>query len=141
MEEVLERSVAQRKFQLTLVVVFAASALLVACLGIYGVVSYSVARGRNEIGIRMVLGAQRSQLLRLVIRQGMVPVVFGLAAGIAAALVLGRAIRGLLFEVRPTDPLTIAGVAVVLLGVGFLACLIPAGRAAATDAVAALRFE
>ena len=121
--------------------VFAASALLVASLGIYGVVSYSVARRRNEIGIRMALGAQRSQLLGLVIRQGMAPVVIGLAAGVAVALFLGRAIRGLLFGVQPTDPLTIAGVAVVLLVVGALACLIPARRAAGTDAIAALRFE
>jgi len=141
MEEVVDLAVAQRRFQLTLMVVFAASALLVASLGIYGVVSYSVARRRNEIGIRMALGAQRSQLLGLVIRQGMVPVVVGLAAGVAVALFLGRAIRGLLFGVQPTDPLTIAGVTVVLLVVGVLACLIPARRAVGTDAVAALRFE
>jgi putative ABC transport system permease protein len=121
--------------------VFAASALLVACLGIYGVVSYAVARRRNELGIRMALGAQRSELLALVLRQGMTPVIVGLAAGVAAAFLLGRAIRGLLFEVQPTDPLTIAAVAAVLLAVGVLACLIPASRAARTDAVAALRFE
>ncbi len=141
MEEVVDLSVAQRRFQLTLMVVFAVSALLVASLGIYGVVSYSVARRRNEIGIRMALGAQRSRLLGLVIRQGMAPVVVGLAAGVAAALFLGRAIRGLLFGVQPTDPLTIGGVTVLLLVVGGLACLIPARRAVATDAVAALRFE
>jgi putative ABC transport system permease protein len=141
MEEVIDLSVAQRRFQLTLMGVFAGSALLVASLGIYGVVSYSVARRRNEIGIRMALGAQRSQMLGLVIWQGMAPVVLGLAAGIATAFFLGRAIRGLLFGVQPTDPLTIAGVAVVLLVVGVLACLIPARRAAGTDAIAALRFE
>ena len=141
MEEVVDLSVAQRRFQLTLMGVFAGSALLVASLGIYGVVSYSVARRRNEIGIRMALGAQRSQMLGLVIWQGMAPVVLGLAAGIAAAFFLGRAIRGLLFGVQPTDPLTIAGVTVVLLVVGVLACLIPARRAAGTDAIAALRFE
>ncbi|MEX2262052.1 MAG: ABC transporter permease [Bryobacteraceae bacterium] len=141
MEEVVGRSLAERKFQVTLVMVFALSALIVGSLGIYGVVSYSVARRRNEIGIRMALGAQRSQLLGLVIRQGMAPVVLGLAAGVAGALFLGTAIRGLLFGVQPTDPLTIAGVAVVLLAVGFLACLIPARRAAGTDAIAALRFE
>jgi ABC-type antimicrobial peptide transport system permease subunit len=141
MEEVVDRSLAQRKFQLTLVVVFAVSALLVATLGIYGVVSYSVARRRREIGIRMALGAQPFQLLRLVMRQGMTPVVLGLAAGVAAAFAIGRAIRGLLFGVQPTDPLTIAGVAVVLLAAGALACLIPAGRAARTDAIAALRLD
>ena len=128
-------------FQLTLMAIFAASALLVASLGIYGVVSYSVARRRNEIGIRMALGAQRSQLLGLIIRQGMVAVVVGLAAGVAVALFFGGAIAGLLFGVQPADPLTIAGVTVLLLVVGVLACLVPAGRAARTDAITALRFE
>jgi predicted permease len=141
MDEVVDRSVSERRFQLTLMGVFAASALLVASLGIYGVVAYSVARRRNEIGIRMALGAQRSRLLRLVIRQGMAPVVLGLAAGVAAALFLGEAIRSLLFGIQPADPLTIAGVTTVLLVVGALACLIPARRAAGTDPVAALRCE
>ncbi len=141
MEEVVDLSVAQRRFQLTLMLAFAASALLVTSLGIYGVVSYSVARRRNEIGIRMALGAQRSRLLGQVIRQGMTPVMLGLAAGVAVALLLGRAIRGVLFGIQPTDPLTIAGVTVVLLVVGALACLIPARRAAGTDAIAAIRFE
>ncbi len=141
MEEVVDQSVSQRRFQLILMAVFAAVALLVASLGIYGVVSYSVARRRNEIGIRMALGAQRSQLLGLIVRQGMTPVFVGLAAGVAVGLMLGRAIRSLLFEVQPADPLTIAGVIVVLLMVGASACLIPARRAAGTDAIAALRFE
>jgi ABC-type antimicrobial peptide transport system permease subunit len=141
MEEVVDRSVAERRFQLTLMVVFAVSALLVASLGIYGVVSYSVTRRRNEIGIRMALGARQSQLLGLVIRQGMTPVVAGLSAGVVVALILGRAIRGLLFGIEPTDPGTIVLVSVVLLGVAALACLIPARRAAGTDAIAALRFE
>jgi ABC-type antimicrobial peptide transport system permease subunit len=141
MEDVVENSVAERRFQLTLVMAFAGSALLVASLGIYGVVAYSVARRRNEIGIRIALGARRSQVLALVIRQGMAPVVIGLGAGIGAALFLGEAIRGLLFSVQPTDPQTIAGVAVVLLIVGAFACLIPARRAAGTDAIEALRSD
>jgi putative ABC transport system permease protein len=141
MDEVVDRSVSQRRFQLSLMGVFAVSALLVASLGIYGVVAYSVARRGNEIGIRMALGAERSRLLGLVIRQGMMPVLVGLAAGLLAALLLGRAIRRLLFEVQPADPLTIAGVTIVLLLVGVLACFIPARRAAGTDAVAALRCE
>jgi ABC-type antimicrobial peptide transport system permease subunit len=141
MQEIIDRSVAQRRFQATLVIVFAVSALLAASLGIYGVVSYSVARRRNEIGIRMALGAQRSQLLRLVIRQGMAPVVAGVAGGLAGAFFLGRAIRGLLFEVHPGDPLTIAGVIAVLLTAGVLACLVPARKAAGMDVVSALRFE
>ena len=120
---------------------FAASAPFVATLGIYGVVSYSAAQRRNEIGIRMALGAQRSELLRLVIWQGMIPVVIGLTAGVAAALFLARIIRGLLFEVQPADPFTIAAVTVILLVAAVLACLIPARRAAGSDAIQALRFE
>jgi ABC-type antimicrobial peptide transport system permease subunit len=89
----------------------------------------------------MALGAQRSQLLGLVVREGMAPVVVGLALGVGGALLLGRTIRGLLFGVQPTDPMTIVGVAAVLLAVALLACLVPARRAAGTDAVAALRFE
>lgn len=141
MEAVVDGSVAGRRFQSVLMAVFAVSALLVASLGIYGIVSYSVARRRSEIGIRMALGAQRSQLLGLIIRQGMRPVVPGLVAGVIVALFLARAIRSLLFGVQPTDPLTIVGVVVVLLGVAASACLIPARRAAGTDAIAALRVE
>jgi ABC-type antimicrobial peptide transport system permease subunit len=141
MEEVIDGSLAQRRFQSILVGVFAASALLVASLGIYGAVSYSVARRRNEIGIRMALGAQRSQLLGLVIRQGMAPVIVGLIAGLLVALFLGQTIRGLLFEVQPSDPWTIAAVTLVLLFVGLLACLVPARRAAATPVVTALRLD
>jgi ABC-type antimicrobial peptide transport system permease subunit len=89
----------------------------------------------------MALGAQRSRLLGLVLRQGMAPVAAGLGIGVVVALLLGRAIRGLLFGVQPTDPATIAGVVAILLVVGVLACLIPARRAAGTDAVTALRFE
>jgi hypothetical protein len=141
MDEVVNLSVAQRRFQLTLMGAFALSALLVASLGIYGVVSYSVTRRRSEISIRMALGAERSQLLGLIIRQGMTPVVLGLAAGVAAAVFLGRVVRGLLFAVQPDDAATIAGVTIVLLAVGVLACLIPARRATAIDAIRALRFE
>jgi ABC-type antimicrobial peptide transport system permease subunit len=141
MEDVVNRSVEQRRFQMGIMSIFAASALLVSSLGIYGVVSYSVARRRNELGVRLALGASRSRLLGLVIRQGMKPVVVGLLAGVAVALLVSRTIRNLLFEVQPSDPMTIAGVTIVLLVVGILACLIPARRAAATDAVAALRFQ
>jgi putative ABC transport system permease protein len=141
MDEIVDLSVAQRRFQLTLILVFAGSALLVAILGIYGVVSYSVARRRNEIGIRMALGAQRSELLAMVVRQGMMPVVVGLAGGLTAAFFLGQAIRSLLFGIQPADPPTMGAVAFVLLVVGVLACLVPAARAARTDAIAALRVE
>ena len=120
MEEVVDSSVAERRFQLTLMAVFAASALLVASLGIYGVVSYSVARRRNEIGIRMALGAQRSQLLVLVIRQGMAPVVVGLAAGVGRRSVARPGDSRPAVRRSADRSLTIAGVAVVLLVVGAL---------------------
>jgi predicted permease len=141
MEDVVSRSVGQRRFQLGIMAVFASAALLVSSLGIYGVVSYSVARRRNELGVRLALGASRSRLLALVIRQGMTPVVAGLLAGVVVALLVSRTIQGLLFEVQPGDPMTIGAVAIVLLLVGLLACLVPARRAAATDAVSALRFQ
>jgi putative ABC transport system permease protein len=141
MDEVVDGSVAPRRFQLTLMGAFAVSALLVACLGIYGVVSYSVARRRNEIGVRMALGASRAQLLGLILRQGMTPVIGGLCAGVSLAFVLGSFIRGLLFDVQPADPTTMAAVVVLLLGVGGLACWIPARRASRVDAINALRFE
>jgi predicted permease len=141
MVEVVDRSVAQRRFQLTIMAIFGVAALLVSSLGIYGVVSYSVARRRNELGLRLALGAKRSRLLGLVIRQGMKPVIAGLVAGVAVALMVGRAIENLLFEVQPADPLTIASVTLVLLTVAVLACLIPARRAATTDALSALRFQ
>jgi putative ABC transport system permease protein len=141
MQDLIEGEVEQRRFQSTLIAAFAAAAVLVASLGIYGVVAYSVARRRNEIGIRMALGANRSRLLALIVRQGMAPVVIGLIAGIAAALLMGRAIRGLLFGIQPTDPVTIAGVAIMLLVVGVMACVIPASRAVGRNTIAALRFE
>ena len=141
MQDLVDGAVQQRRFQSVLVVVFAASALLVASLGIYGVVAYAVTRRRNEIGIRMALGAKRSQLLTLIVTQGMTPVAIGIVAGITVALVLARAIRGLLFEVQPSDPATIAAVALILLVVGALACLVPARRATAANTVDALRLE
>ena len=141
MQDVVDGEVQERRFQSALLAGFAAAALLVASLGIYGVVAYSVARRRNEIGIRMALGANRTQLLALIVRQGMAPVIIGLLAGIAAAVTLGRAIRGLLFEIQPADPVTITSVALVLLVVGGLACAIPARRATAASTVDALRID
>ena len=141
MDDLVGNSVAQRRFQLMLMAFFALSATLVASLGIYGVVSYAVTRRRKEMGIRMALGARRGEVLRLIIRQGMLPVVVGLTAGIAVALVAARAIRGLLFNIQPADPLTIAAVCAVLLAIGVLACLIPARRISGADALVALRTE
>jgi predicted permease len=141
MTELIDEAVVGRRFQALLVAAFAGSALLLSCLGIYGVVSYAVAQRRNEIGIRMALGAPRARLFGLVVAQGMAPIVVGLVGGVALALGVGHAIRGLLFELRPVEPIVIASVAVVLFVVGLVACSVPARRAAATNVVSALRIE
>jgi putative ABC transport system permease protein len=139
--EVLDESVAQRRFQMILVASFAATALLLACLGIYGVVSYSVARRTGEIGIRAALGARPGNLYGLILRQGMVPVAAGLALGVAAALAVGRMLASFLFEVRARDPFTIAAVSALLAAIAIAACLVPALRAARVEPTRALRYE
>ena len=141
MRQVLYESVSQRRFQTLLLAGFAISALLLAAIGIYGVISYSVNRRRNEIGIRMALGADANRVRAMVLRQGMRPVTLGLIAGIAGALALGRLLEALLFEMRPNDPRVLAAVAVVLAGSAALACYAPARRATQVDAAVALRYD
>ena len=115
LEEVLSTSVAQRRFQMLLVVLFALAALALAAFGTYGVLSYAVTRRTGEMGIRMALGAQRSDVLGMVLRQGMMPVLAGLAAGALSAVALGRYLESLLFQVSPRDPLAFAVSGTVLL--------------------------
>jgi predicted permease len=141
MREILSDSIGSRRFQTLLAGAFAGAALLLACLGIYGVISYSVARRTSEIGIRIALGAQASQVSALVLRQGMQPVLGGLAAGVAAALAAGKLIAGFLFGTQPRDPAAIAAVVFMLLVVAGLACWAPARRASRIDPMAALRNE
>jgi len=141
MTEIVWESVGVRRFQMGLASLFAIFALLLAALGIYGVVGYSVARRRQELGIRMALGARGSDLRNLVVLQGMRPVVIGWATGVLTALVAGRVIRGLLFGVSAQDPLTIASVTLVVLVTAALACYIPARRAMNVDPMVALRYE
>jgi len=141
MQDIVSASVAERKFQMTLVLAFAGIALVLACLGIFGVVSYTVAQRRGEMGIRLALGATAGNLRGMVVRQGLAPVVAGLACGIAAALAMGRAMEGLLFGVRSTDPWTLAGVSAVLLAVAAAACYLPATRASKADPLNALRYQ
>jgi putative ABC transport system permease protein len=124
-----------------LAVGFAAVALLVAGLGIFAVVSYSVARRTSELGIRAALGATTAGLYKLVLRQGRAPVAAGLLAAVAVALVLGRLIESMLYEIGAHDPLTIAAVALSIALVALAACLIPARRAARVDPATALRCE
>lgn len=137
----MSESLARRRFQMTLVLLFAAAALALAAFGTYGVVSYAVARRRAEIGIRMALGAGRGRVLRLVLRQGMTPVFAGLAAGALAAVVIGSYVSSLLFEVSPHDPVAFAVTAAVLVAVSALACWIPARRAAGVNPLDAIRYE
>ncbi len=141
MQELLEGSVAERRFQMLLAAFFAATALLLAALGIYGVVSYSVARRTNEIGIRMALGAKAGDVYRLVLRQAMTPVALGLILGLAGALVTGKVLTSLLYEVNSNDPTTMATVGLLLASIGLAASFVPARRAACIDPVAALRQE
>jgi predicted permease len=141
MDEILAISLASQRFSMILLGGFAILALILASLGIYGVVSYLVAQRTNEIGIRMALGAQRSDVLRMVIGQGAKMAFVGVALGMAAALGLTRLMSKMLFGVTPGDPLTFLGVAALLAGVALLACYIPARRATRVDPVVALRYE
>ena len=141
LQQVMDESVAQRRFQATLILLFAAAALALAGIGIYGVVAYSVARRRNEIGIRLALGAAGGDVQRMVLRQGMMPALVGLAAGIAVALAIGQALHGMLFRMSARDPLTIGAVAAVLTLVAVAACAVPARRATRMDPARTLRFD
>ncbi len=141
MQEVLAQSLAQRRFQMGLILAFAAAALLLAAVGIYGVVSHAVTRRRGEVGIRMALGAQTRNVYALVLRQALLPVMLGLAAGLAGALACGTLLAGLLFEVKPGDPAILTAVAAILFAVAVAACLLPARRAACANPLDVLRLE
>jgi putative ABC transport system permease protein len=141
MAQVVSESVAARRFQLFLALLFALSALFLAALGIFGVVAYSVEQRRRELGIRMALGAGTRDLLRLVLRQGMLPVALGLGGGVGAALLGGQMIRSLLFGVAAFDPPVIACVVVVVGLAALAACFLPARRAVRADPMATLRYE
>jgi putative ABC transport system permease protein len=141
MEQIISGSLAERRFTMLLLIVFAATALLLAAVGIYGVMSYAVTRRTHELGIRATLGASRGEIVGLVLRQGMKLAAIGIAAGALAALALTRFLAGLLYGVRPADPATLAAVTLLLGGIAFLACYIPARRATAVDPVVALRCE
>jgi ABC-type antimicrobial peptide transport system permease subunit len=141
MDEHLSNSVAGRRFQMLLLGVFAGVALVIAMVGIYGVISYAVSGRTREIGIRMALGAQASDVLRMVIWQGMSLALIGVAVGLAVALALTRVMKNLLFEVSATDPATFALIAMLLVVVALIASYIPARRATKVDPLVALRNE
>ena len=141
LDDVLAASVAQRRFTMTLLGGFAGAALLLAAIGLYGVIAYAVQQRAREIGIRMALGATRRDVLRLVLRQGLNLAGIGVVVGIAAALGLTRVLSKLLYEVKPIDLPTFTGVSLVLLIVALLASWLPARRAAKVDPMVALRYE
>jgi len=141
MDDVVASSLSQQRFDTLLLGAFAALALILAAIGIYSVLSYSVKRRVNEIGLRMALGARLGDVLRMVILEGMKPTLLGLAIGIIAALAFGRVMSSLIYQIAPSDPLTFAAVAALLTIVGFLATVIPAYRASRVDPMVALRDE
>ena len=141
MDQIISRSVADRRFALELLGVFAAVALLLAAIGIYGVMAYSFSQRTHEVGIRIALGAQRLDILRMALGEGMGIVVIGLAAGLAGAATMTRFLRSMLFDVAPADPITFFSVSAILAGVALFACYIPAQRATRVDPLAALREE
>jgi putative ABC transport system permease protein len=138
---VLWSSVAGPRFYTLLLTIFAAVALLLAMMGIYGVMSYAVSQRKHEIGIRLALGAQPRDVLKMVIRRGMALTLVGVVIGLSASYALTRYLEGYLYEVKPTDPVTFIGVAILLSAVALLACLIPALRATRVDPMVTLRHE
>src|SRR6202035_2783588 len=141
MDELVSNSLTQQRVNMLLLGAFAGLALLLAAVGIYSVLSYNVKRSVREIGIRLALGAQVGDVLRQVVMEGMKPALLGTALGVAGALALGRQLSSLIFEVKPTDPITFVAVTVLLALIAFLASLIPAYRAARVDPMTALRYE
>jgi putative ABC transport system permease protein len=141
MEQVRSAAVAMRRFNMTLLSIFAALALVLAAIGIYGVIAYSVTQRTHEIGVRMALGAKHGDVLRLVLRQGMVLTGFGVGLGIAGGLALTRLLESYLYRVQPTDPIAFGSTALLLGAVAMLASYIPARRATRVDPLIALRHE
>jgi putative ABC transport system permease protein len=141
MDQVLDTSMARERMSMSILVVFAAIALVLASVGLYGVVAHAVTERTHEIGVRMALGAEPRHVLGLVVRQGLSMALIGTVLGIAGAVALSRSIQGLLFGVQAIDPLTFGTVAIVLLGVALIACCIPAVRATRLNPTAALRAD
>ena len=138
---IVSDSVANRRFEMDLVLLFAISALLLAGLGVYGVVTYSVVQRQRELGLRLALGAQKTNIYALVLREGMIPVLIGAVAGIGGAFGFARVIGSLLFQVSPYNPFIVSAAVLLLVTVGGAACLLPAHRAAEVDPMRALRAE
>jgi putative ABC transport system permease protein len=141
MRQVVDRSVAQPRFTVLLLLAFGGAALLLAAVGVYGVISYAVAQRTREMGVRLALGARGADLVRLVVGQGLGLAAVGVAIGVVAALAASRVLGALLFGVRATDPVTFVAIPLLLLAVAILASALPALRALRADPTAALRAE
>jgi ABC-type antimicrobial peptide transport system permease subunit len=141
LDDAVSASLEQRRFSMEIVAAFAITALLLAALGIYGVISYIVSERTQEIGIRLALGARRGTILQMVLRQGLGLAMAGAALGLVGSVIVSQLMAGLLYGVMPTDPLTFVGVTLVLTGVALAACYIPARRAMRVDPMIALRYE
>lgn len=141
MDAVMDHSESQLRLMMRLLGSFAGAATLLAVIGLYGVIAYSVLQRTREIGIRRALGAQRHHVLSHILRQGLSLAMFGVVLGVGGALVTTRALAALLFRVRPTDPAAFVGVSFLFVIVGLAASYIPARRAAAIDPMAAIRMQ
>jgi ABC-type antimicrobial peptide transport system, permease component len=141
LNQTLSESLAQRRFSMEMITLFAATALLLAALGIYGVISFMVSERTHEIGIRLALGASKSNILRIVLGQGLGLAIVGAGVGFVCALIVSHLMASLLYGVRPTDPLTFAGVVFIFIGVALIACYLPARRAMRVDPMVALKYE
>jgi putative ABC transport system permease protein len=141
MEQVLGDMTSKRRFNMILFGIFAAIALILAAVGIYGVISYTVAQRTHEIGVRIALGASGGDVVKLILKQGLLLAAVGVAIGVGAGLLLTRLMESLLYGISATDPLTFVAVSAVLLLIALVSCLIPARRATRTDPMVALRYE
>jgi predicted permease len=141
MDFIVSAFLAERRFALELLGIFAAAALVLASIGIYGVMAYTFSRRTNEIGIRTAMGAKRTDIFKMALTEGTMTIAFGLVAGLFGSLALTRFLRSMLFSIKPTDPATFVTIAALLAGVTLLACLVPAHRATRVDPLIALRHE
>jgi ABC-type antimicrobial peptide transport system permease subunit len=141
LEEIYDKSLARTSFTLVMLAIAGAMALLIGLVGIYGVISYSVSQRTREIGIRMALGARQAELTRLFLANAFLLVMIGVGCGLAGAVAMTRALKSLLFDVSPLDPLTYAAVSIGLIGAALIASYVPALRATAVDPLDALRAD